>query len=172
MAGAGGQLTIPLDVNFPEPILTALDEFMVDVDLVPLRRIDRWLTELDDRSLMLALRQEGFDWLATNNYKMLRNPGELAAIIKTHINVFAIQGTGHDPLRATGALLLDLPDAVRRASGKGEVFWSRPRRPAPRNPWDLFQEIATRRGQAASDLYEDVKVSRAELTTPWRSLDR
>ena len=40
------------------------------------------LTDLDDRPLMLALRQEGFDWLVTNNYRMLRNPSELAAIIR------------------------------------------------------------------------------------------
>jgi hypothetical protein len=131
VAGADGRRRLALDANFPEPILAALDVFIVDIELIPLLKIDPQLRDLDDRPLILALRQEGFDWLVTNNYRMLRNPSELAAIIKARINVFAIEGTGHDPLRATGALLLDLPGAVRRASGKGEVFWSRPRNPHP-----------------------------------------
>jgi hypothetical protein len=101
---------------------------------------------------------------------MLRNPSGLAAIVKTHINVFAIQGTGDDPLRATGAVLLDLPSALERASGKGEVFWSRPRNPRPRFPWDLFRNAADHRHQQAADLYEEVKVSNDELRTPWRDV--
>lgn len=168
MANDGARVRLALDVNFPEPILASLGTFMLDLELVPLRHIDRRLTELDDRPLVLALRQEGFDWLVTNNYKMLRNPSELAAILKTHINVFAIEGTGDDPLRATGALLLDLPAALRRARRPGEVFWSRPRNPAPRLPWDLFTEAAQRRHQRPADLYDEVEVSDEEMRTPWR----
>lgn len=158
-----------LDVNFPEPILTCLDDFL-DVDLVPLRKIDPRLTDLDDRPLMLALRQEGWHWLVTNNYKMLRNPHELAAIIAAGINVFAVEGLGHDPIRATGALLLDLPGAVRRAAAtkrNGAVFWSRPRNPEARDPEDLFTESAERAHRNRTELYDDVKVSRVELQTPW-----
>ena len=33
-------LELALDQNFPEPILRALDEFIVDVHLIPLRQID------------------------------------------------------------------------------------------------------------------------------------
>jgi hypothetical protein len=170
VAGADGRRRLALDANFPEPILAALDVFIVDIELIPLLKIDPQLRDLDDRPLILALRQEGFDWLVTNNYRMLRNPSELAAIIKARINVFAIEGTGHDPLRATGALLLDLPGAVRRASGKGEVFWSRPRNPTPRKPWDLFTEAAARRHQSPADLYDEVKVSDDELHAPWRNI--
>lgn len=163
----GGRLVVPLDVAVPEPILAALDEHMVDIALTPLHRIDRRLTEVDDRTLVLALRQDGFDWLATDNDKILRNPSELAAILRAGVNIFAVQGTGGDPLRALGALLLDLPEAVRRANGLGEVFWSRPRRPAPRRPWDLFEEAAARHGQTADDLYDQVKVTDDEMATPW-----
>jgi hypothetical protein len=169
MLGAGGRLPVPLDVNFPEPIVACLHEFIVDVELIPLRRIDPQLTDLEDRPLMLALRQEGFDWLVTNNYRMLRNPSELAAILKAHVKVFAIEGTGDDPLRATGALLLDLPAAIRRSTpGQAEVFWSRPRNPAPVKPWKLFVDAANRRHQAAEDLYDEVKVSDTEMESRWR----
>lgn len=40
------RLTLALDQNFPEPILRRLDEFLVDVHLVPLRQIDARLPEL------------------------------------------------------------------------------------------------------------------------------
>lgn len=165
----GSRLPLVLDVNFPEPILSCLDEFMVDVELIPLRRINPRLIELDDRPLILALRQEGFDWLVTNDSRMLRNPSEIAAILKADMKLFAIEGTGGDPLRATGALLLDLPGAINRATpGRAEVFWSRPRSPAPQQPWDLLVTAANHRHQAARELYDEVKVSDAEMDLPWR----
>lgn len=115
---------------------------------------------------MIALQQRGFTGLVTNNYKMLSNPKELAAILKTPVGV-AIEGVGHDPIRATGALLLDLPGAVRRIRGAGgRVFWQRPRNPQPQDAWELFQRAADRLHADATALYEDVKVTDNELTSP------
>lgn len=169
MAGAADRTLLALDQNFPIPIVTALSEFMTDFSLTPLRDIDPELARLDDRQLMLALRQEGFDWLITNNYRMLLNPRELAAVMKAHMKVFAIQGAGGDPLRATGAMLLDLPGALKQAvAGRSQVFWSRPRNPNPREPWELFTRAAEHRHEQASELYEEVKVSDQEAGTPWR----
>jgi hypothetical protein len=160
---------LALDQNFPEPILNAVAEFVVDIELVPLRRIDAAMPDLADRDLMIALRQEGFDWLVTNNYRMLRNPFELASIIRSEMNVFAIQGTGHDPLRAAGALLLDLAGAIRRAgTSHGVVFWSRPRNPDPQRPWDLFATAARHQHQEPTALYDELKVTPEEFAEPWR----
>lgn len=50
---------LALDQNFPEPILRCLDEYVVDVRLVPLRSIDPRLPTLGDRELVLALHQLG-----------------------------------------------------------------------------------------------------------------
>ena len=98
---------------------------------------------------------------------MLQNPVELAAIIKTNVSVFAIEGLGDDPIRATGALLLDLPSAVRavEASRPG-VLRLRPRVPRPKHPWDVLKEIANRRNEDVGDLYRLVAVSDDELATP------
>jgi len=161
---------IALDVNFPEPILKCLADFMPDIELVPVRRIDPALAELSDRDLVLALRQEGFDWLVTNNFKMLRNPQELAAIMKSGVTVFAVEGTGDDPLRATGAVLLDLPGALRRQQSS-KVFWSRPRNPDPQDPWELFTQAAERRHSDAAELYDEVKVTDGERDRPWRDIE-
>ena len=160
-------IKIPLDHNFPEPILGALGSWLGDVELLPIRQIDSRLTRLGDRQLVLALHQLGYKGLVTNNYRMLQNPVELAAIIKTQLSVFAIQGLGHDPIRATGALLLDLPSAVKALeAGRPGVFWLRPRSPQPYDPWELFKSLAERRRENADCLYQQVAVSDAELATP------
>ncbi|MCY4631415.1 MAG: hypothetical protein OXE75_11125 [bacterium] len=159
-------MRLPLDENFPEPILEALERWMGDIQLLPLRTIDPRLTGLDDRRLLIGLSQLGFEGLVTLNYKMLRNPSELAAVLKTRMTIFAIDGVGHDPIRATGALLLDLPPAVAamRAGGSG-VFWLRPRSPKPHDPWELFKTAAERRNDDAASLYESLKVSDDEMET-------
>ena len=156
-------ITLALDHNFPEPILTALDAFMVDIRLVPIRRVHDRLPDLDDRQLVIALHQLGYPGLVTNNYKMLKNPTELAAILKTKLTVFAIEGVGHDPLRATGAVLLDLPSAVRKMAAQPGVFWLRPRNPQLVDPWELFRNAAEHQSRAPAELYQEVAVSEEEL---------
>ena len=120
-------MLLPLDHNFPQPILETLEPWMGDIQLIPLRAIDHRLPELDDRRLLIALKQLGYGGLVTLNYKMLRNPRELAAVLKTKMTIFAVEGVGHDPIRATGALLLDLRPAVNAMQeGNPGVFWLRP----------------------------------------------
>ena len=158
---------LALDQNFPTPILAALADFIVDIELVPLRKIDPRLSTLDDRTLVVALHQLGFQGLVTNNYKMLKNPKELAAIVATKLTVFAIEGVGDDPIRATGALLLDLPGALKRMdSRKAQVFWMRPRNPMPEDPMALFQRAADHQHRDAVALFAELVVSKDELRAP------
>ena len=160
-------MDVPLDHNFPAPILACLDEFIADVKLIPLKRIHPFLAQLSDRELLIALYQLGYPGLVTSNYKMLQNPLELAAVLKTKLSVFAIEGVGHDPIRATGALLLDLPSAIRTMQSRSAgVFWLRPRQPQPQDPWELFKGVAAKRKEDVDALYERVRVSDDELTTP------
>ena len=157
----------PLDHNFPEPILNNLRDFITEVNLIPLRRIDDRLPELDDRRLLIAIHQLGFPGIVTSNYKMLQNPRELAAVIAPEICVFAIEGVGHDPIRATGALLLDLPSAVRgMEAGRRGVFWLRPRSPQPQDPNELFNRASQRRDESPKELFDQVRVTAEELSTP------
>lgn len=159
-------MRLPLDQNLPEPILASLEPWMGDIQLMPLRTIDPRLAELDDRRLLIALKQLGFDALVTLNYKMLRNPNELAAVLRTHLTIFAVERVGHDPIRATGALLLDLRHAVNAMkAGRAGVYWLRPRAPQPQDPWELFRKAAARRNIDATTLYETLKVSDDEMGT-------
>ncbi|MEX2394746.1 MAG: hypothetical protein WD826_09745 [Actinomycetota bacterium] len=164
---ARSRLPLPLDHNFPQPILDVLDEYLVEVELTPIRRIDSRLPALEDRDLFVALHQLGFPGLITANYKMLKNPRELAALMSTKLTVFAIEGVGHDPLRATGALLLDLPGALKRFErDKAQVFWLRPRQPQPTDPWDLFTKAAGQIGEERQALFDRLRVPPDELANP------
>lgn len=95
---------------------------------------------------------------------MLQNPQELAAVLKTKITVFVIEGVGHDPIRATGALLLDLPAALKALeAGRRGVFWLRPRSPRPQDPWELFKHAAKNRSEDPQRLLAEVRVTDEEL---------
>jgi hypothetical protein len=137
------------------------------MELRHLKEIDPRLSDLDDRPLFIALKQLGWDGLVTNNYKMLQVPDEIAAIIGTKATVVAIKGTGHDPLRALGALLLELPglpDRVKR--NDSNVFLLHYQNREPDRAWKYLQVLATRRRADLSDLYAEVKVTDLELGTP------
>jgi hypothetical protein len=102
-----------LDQNFPVLILNAA-ALLPEVEVAPIHKIDPRLSDLDDRKLLIALYQRGWRGLIANNYKMLWVPTEIAAVVKTKVVVFAVEGVGDDPLRATGAVLLELPSVVKR----------------------------------------------------------
>lgn len=155
-----------LDQNFP-PLLSGVETLLPEVDIVAIRDIDHRMPQLDDRQLVVALHQLDWHGLITNNYKMLWQPVEIAAILKTKLTVFAVQGLGDDPIRAVGAVLLELPGALKRiAPRKSHVFLVNPRNPAPREAWDYFREAAERRKVDPDRLYKDVKVNEAELRSP------
>ena len=160
-------MQVPIDQNFPEPIVDALSPQIPDIDFLPVRKINPSLAEAGDRELLLTLHNLKYTWFVTLNYKMLRNPVELAAILKTKINVFAIEGLGHDPIRSTGALLLHINPAIKsiQNSGRNGVFWIRTSQPRIYDAWDLLSDAAEKLNQSVESLYLDVKVSNDELAS-------
>lgn len=98
---------------------------------------------------------------------MLYVPTEIAAIVKTRATVVAIEGLGHDPLRAVGALLLELPGlADRIRPGTSNVFRLAYRRRSPEEGWTYFQHAAQRIDQDPGDLWKRARVTDTELAEP------
>lgn len=157
-----------LDENFP-PIVLDVASALPEIELAPLRRIDRRLLGLPDRRMIIALHQLGWSGLITNNHKMLRVPTEIAAIVRTRMTMIAVEGVGDDPLRATGVLMTDLPAIVRRLRAEGHlahVFLRRPSAPRPEPSWEHFRKAAERRHRDVGELYDEVKVTDDELAAP------
>lgn len=160
--------TLALDENFP-PIVLEAAILVPEIEVVTLRAVDPRLAGLSDRRLVLALHQLGLAGLITNNYKMLKVPAEIAAIVATKLTIIAIQGVGHDPLRATGSLMLDLPPIARRLTQdgpRGHVFLRNPTAPRPERPWSFLQKAADNRHREPSELWHEVRPSDEEMTTP------
>jgi hypothetical protein len=160
------KVRLALDQNFPVLVLNAVN-LLPEVEIAPIHKIDPRLSELDDRKLLIALYQSGWNGLITNNYKMLWVPSEIAALVRTRLTLFAVQGVGDDPIRATGAVLLELPSIVKRiVPGKAQIFRVHPRAPRPEDAWEYFQQAAAKRRTSPSALYDEVKVTDAELARP------
>jgi len=61
---------LALDQNFPEQIvraLTSVEAMPAEIELAALRDIDPRLADMDDRRMIIALHQMGWQGLATNN---------------------------------------------------------------------------------------------------------
>jgi hypothetical protein len=158
-------LRLALDQNFPTPLIRAVTDYLpAELEIESLHRINRRLSELDDRTLILALDQLGWHGLITNNYKMLDVPQEIAAVVKSKAVLVAVEGLGHDPLRAVGALLLELPGLLPRLQKRrSNVFRLAYRQRKAEDAWKYFQNAAARRGRTAEDLWREVGVSDDEL---------
>ena len=52
-----------LDQNFPQPIVDALAEYIIEAELVPIGDVDERLATLDDWEVMLALHHHERPWM-------------------------------------------------------------------------------------------------------------
>jgi len=147
-------------------LIAAVKQYLpTDIGLSHIFGIDPRLSDLSDRNLFIALKQLGYDGLVTNNYKMLDVPEEVAAVIKTKAVVVAVEALGHDPIRAVGALLLELPHLADRVRpNTSNVFRLRYQRRQPDDGWTYLSAAAVRLQRTAEDLWDEVKVTEQELT--------
>lgn len=162
------RLRLALDQNFPANLIRQIADYLPDdLELRTLHDIDPRLSGLDDRPLIIALHQLGWSGLVTNNYKMLYEPHEVAAIVMTKSVIVAVEGLGHDPLRAAGAVLLELPGLVDRLlPDRSNVFRLRYQRRKPEDGWVYLTEAAKRRGGSQDALWRQHRPTAEELVTP------
>lgn len=155
--------TVALDHNFPTPLLELLRDALPDVRLVAIRDIDVRLAEFDDDAMIVALHQLGYGCLVTTD-RMLHDAVTLVAIEQTRLTVGVIEGVGDDPIRAVGALLLDLLPVLRKhARSKPQIFRLRPRAPVPEPPGHYLDRVAEHRDTSPETLRDAHGRSFAEL---------
>lgn len=91
----------------------------------------------------------------------------------TRAVVVAVEGLGHDPLRAVGALLLELPGLLERlVPNRSNVFSLSYRRRNPIDAREYMRQAAERRHRDLGELWDEVKVILQELTRPVLEADR
>ena len=156
-----------LDQNFPEPIVKALNEYIPEAQLVPLRAIDRKLPTLDDWQVLLALHHDKNAWegLVTTDSAMLRLPRELAVLVQTKLTLVVPERAGNDPLRATGLLLTHLPFVCRNTTSTAAQLWVLGATQKKHDdPWDHIRIEAKRRKTTPKELFEQHRLSDTDFT--------
>ncbi len=166
MRSATPRRRFALDHNFPEPILSGLAAAIPMAELVPVRFIEAHITELDDWELLLALHQHELHWdgLVTNDANMLALPREVTVLAQTRLTLVVIRGDGDSAVRATGALLCHLPFICRHTTPERAQVWRL--RTAQKNYDEVtiyLDQIAARHGKTAEALFEEYKLSPAQL---------
>jgi hypothetical protein len=155
-----------LDQNFPEPIIEALNEFIPEAELVPLREIDPQLSEIDDWQVLLALSHHAREWdgLITNDGRMLNLPREMCVLRQTNLTLVIALDSGHDPIRATGLLFTHLGYICRNTTPDESQVWQLQanNRPAS-DAWHHLQRIAQHQNADPEALWQESRLTAAEL---------
>ena len=159
-----------LDQNFPQPVLETLGEYIYEADLVPLGEIDpRLIDAMEDWQVLLALHHDKRPWdgLITADSGMLKLPRELATLLQTKLTLIVAEESGHDPLRASGLLLLHLPGICQQTDqSKAQVWRLRaPPQKAAIDPWEELQRVAEHQSVEPATLYRESKLSDEELAS-------
>jgi hypothetical protein len=156
-----------LDQNFPEPIIHALNEFIPEAELVPLRHIDPLLTEdIDDWQVLLALHHHERPWdgLIMNDSRILNSARELAVLRQTNMTLVVAEESGHDPIKATGLLFTHLAWIARQSTPERPQVWRlASRNRPPDDPWDYLERIADHQNQDVERIWRESRLTNAQL---------
>ncbi|MDR0627153.1 MAG: hypothetical protein LBG11_07830 [Bifidobacteriaceae bacterium] len=157
---------IALDQNFPSNLVAAIAGAVPPaVELAGIASIDPRLADMGDRQVIIALSQLGFDAMISNDHHILSTPEELAALLATKLGFVCVRASGHNSVKATGALLLELSNLPRVFQDKKRRVLDlhyEPRRAS--DAWGYMKEIATRAGTTAEELYAHTKPTDGELS--------
>jgi UDP:flavonoid glycosyltransferase YjiC (YdhE family) len=156
-----------LDQNFPEPIWRALDKYILEAELVPLREIDPLLVvDMEDWEVLLALHHHNRPWdgLISADSGILNLPRELAALRQTNLTLVVAAEAGHDPIRATGLLFTHLSwIAGQTTAGEPQVFRLRANNRPALDPWTLLERIADHSNRHVDDVWREAQLTASEL---------
>ena len=133
-----------LDQNFPWYVTQF--PWPPPLKISRLAEIDPELTrDHDDWEILLALdRAGGVEGFITNDADMLQLPREMVALRSTRLALVVTDGVGHEPLRATGLLMVHLEEVARRLDGRPRIHVLRPRGLSPQTPDQQTNVLARR----------------------------
>lgn len=155
-----------LDQNFPQPLIDAAAPYFQEVELEPVWRIDRRLSNLDDWELLLVLHhhERPFDGLITTDDSMLNQARELEVVRQTNLTLVITRAAGHDPIKATGLLFAHLDYVIAETTRERPQIWAfgTGNRPGD-DPYDLIARIARHQNRGVDEVIQEARLTRAQL---------
>lgn len=155
-----------LDQNFPQPLVQAVEPFIPEVELVPIRSIDVRLADMEDWQILLALHHHARPWdgLVTTDSSMLNQARELAVLRQTTLTLVVAHDAGHDPIKATGLLLAHLDYIAAGTTSDEPQVWRLTANNRPgRDPWEHLEGVARHRHQDVEQLWQEARLTTREL---------
>jgi hypothetical protein len=141
-----------LDQNFP---LTALRlDWPLSLRLTPLPAIEPDLVkDHEDWEILYRLNQRGdVHGFVSNDSGMLNLPREMVVLQSTGLTLVITDGVGHNPIRATGLLMVHLDEIAKRITGRPQLFMIKPASMTPTNLAKLTNGLAERARITPPDL--------------------
>jgi hypothetical protein len=134
-----------LDQNFPWHSIGV--RWPASLQISQLASIEPHLTAgYEDWEVIRALAQRGdVDGFVTNDAKMLNQSTEMVVLFRSRLVLVVTDGVGHDPIRATGLVMVHLSEITKRVDGKPQVYVLRPGALHMVSPGQQVNKIAEQR---------------------------
>ena len=133
-----------------------------------MRQLESRLTAgYEDWQVLLALHQRGdVHGFITNDAGILELPREMVVLSKTRLVLVLTDQVGHDPLRATGLVMLHLQQLAAQLDGSPMIHVLRPRSHRPLRPGTQINTLANRRGMPPNELISSELRDVGDLSVP------
>lgn len=157
---------LALDQNFPTPLIKAAKPWLGAIELRHTHEIDPRLSELDDWELLLALlhHPDGYVGMITADARMIEQAKELAVLQQTGLSLVVAEGSGHDPVKATGLVLTHISHIVGQIGRKKSKIWSlSSHAPLPKVPRDYLGQLASKEKVSIEQIFAAARVDDATL---------
>lgn len=149
-----------LDHNFPNNIIQALGH-IPEADLIPLQVFDAALIQnVEDWEILVRIHQARLDGFITSDEAMINQAKELAVLIQTRLTLVVTESVTHDPLVATGLLLIHLPHIAHQTAPARPQLWvlRAPGRKAHSDPKERLRQVAQGLGEDPEALFRRERV--------------
>lgn len=141
-----------LDQNFPFQA-TGIP-WPPGIEVSPLKAIDPELTRNhDDWEIFRALHERGdIHGFITNDANILHLPREMVMLSRTQFTLVVVDALGHDPLGATGLVMLHLPEIAKQTHPSPRIYILKRPRVQLRGVRSTVDNLAARAGLTGSAL--------------------
>lgn len=120
---------------------------------------------LDDWQVLLALHHHPRPWdgLITTDSSMLNQARELVVLAQTRLSLVVAIDAGHNPVKASGLVFAHLGGICRQTTPHTPQVWSLKATTRVTAVGDLVTRYASHNNRAAKDVWDEYRLSPAEL---------
>ncbi|MHB8576514.1 MAG: hypothetical protein ACYDCQ_14425 [Dehalococcoidia bacterium] len=152
-----------LDQNFPHA--PAGLPWPPPIELIPLPEFARHLVRnYEDWEILRELDERGdIAGLITNDAGILDQAMEMVTLFRSHLTLIVTEGVGHNPIRATGLVMVHLQEIAKRIDSAPQVFRLRPGALIPFSPGRQINVLAKRRHMPPPQLIQETQAEIASF---------